>query len=178
MNRFFRADWHMWPRHRSHVISWWGLDEYYIGHDNEHFFNSMRIHKHSFIRTVIIQNNRTMVKSSTFIQIHIYHQTSVMNKNIPANAWALTMCVSALCMYLCTYTYAKVCTRLHVTFSGETKEHMQNLRCIIANYVSLIKCTGWKFEYFLSFWFLARKREKCIHVQKVKIMQQLFPIYK
>ena len=137
----------------------------------------MRIHKHSFITTIIIQNHRTMIKNQQHsFRIKIYHQTFVMNETIPANAWALTMCVSAACMYLCTYACAKVRTRLHVTFSGETKEHMQNLRCIIANYVSLIKFTGWKFEYFLSFWFLARKREKSI--QKVKIMQQLFPIYK
>jgi len=148
MNRLFHADWNMRPRHRSHVTSWWGLDEYNIGHDNEHFSTAC-----VSISTVLSEPSsfKTAVqwsKSTTFIQIQIHHQTSVMNKNKPANAWALTMCVSATCMYLCTYTCAKVCTRLHVTFSGETKEHMQNLRCIIANYVSLIEFTGWNFEYF------------------------------
>jgi len=161
MNRFFHADWNMWPRHRSRVLSWWGLDEYHFGHDNENVstacvsISTVLSEPSSFKSTV------QWSKSTTFIQIQIHHQTSVMDKNIHANAWALTMCVGAFaCMYLCTYTCVKVCTRLHVTFTGETKEDMQNLRCIIANHVSLIKFTRWKFEYFLSFWFLARERKK------------------
>jgi len=93
-------------------------------------------------------------------RIKIYHQTFVMNETIPANAWALTMCVSAACMYLCTYACAKVRTRLHVTFSGETKEHMQNLRCIIANYVSLIKIYMMKIRVFLKFLIFGKKERK------------------